>query len=112
MARIWKSARPRLPYPSDTPICPRSSPHTHLPPSLPPPPSPLPPPHIQVPARQFPVTVHFSRRTELHDYMGAAFRKVVRIHRELPAGGILVFMTGARGGGQRRGEEQEGGSRA
>ena len=54
---------------------------------------------MQVPARQFPVTVHFSRRTELHDYMGAAFRKVVRIHRELPAGGILVFMTGARGGG-------------
>lgn len=30
----------------------------------------------QVPARQYPVTIHFSRRTEMHDYVGAAFRKV------------------------------------
>jgi hypothetical protein len=29
----------------------------------------------QVPARQFPVTVHFARRTELRDYVSAAFRK-------------------------------------
>lgn len=34
-----------------------------------------PPPLISVPARQFPVTVHFSRRTELEDYVGAAFSK-------------------------------------
>ena len=65
------------------------------------------PPHLQVPARQYPVTVHFSRRTELLDYVSAAFRKVVRIHRELPAGGILVFVTGEGvvgvcGGGSRR----------
>jgi len=33
-------------------------------------------PAVQVPARQFPVTVHFARRTELHDYVGAAYRKV------------------------------------
>jgi hypothetical protein len=46
--------------------------------------------------RQFPVMVHFSKRTELEDYPGAAFRKVLRIHRELPAGGILVFVTGQR----------------
>eukprot|EP00983_Pelagomonas_calceolata_P094153 1157853-Pelagomonas_calceolata.AAC.7 len=32
--------------------------------------------HLPVPARQFPVTVHFARRTELHDYVGAAYRKV------------------------------------
>jgi hypothetical protein len=51
---------------------------------------------LTVPARQFPVTVHFSRRTELDDYAGAAYRKVVRIHRELPPGGILVFLTGQR----------------
>lgn len=38
---------------------------------------------LQVPARQFPVTVHFSRRTEMHDYVGAAFRKV-RARRLLP----------------------------
>jgi hypothetical protein len=40
--------------------------------------------------------VHFSKRTELEDYVGAAYRKVVRIHRELPPGGILVFVTGQR----------------
>eukprot|EP00198_Chlamydomonas_reinhardtii_P003275 XP_001692611.1 predicted protein [Chlamydomonas reinhardtii] len=34
-----------------------------------------PPPVINVPARQFPVTVHFSRRTEMTDYVSAAFRK-------------------------------------
>lgn len=37
---------------------------------------PVPPPVLTVPARQFPVTVHFSRRTELDDYVGAAYRKV------------------------------------
>ena len=46
--------------------------------------------------RQFPVLVHFSKRTELDDYPGAAYKKVARIHRELPPGGILVFMTGQR----------------
>ncbi|KXZ53733.1 hypothetical protein GPECTOR_6g650 [Gonium pectorale] len=57
---------------------------------------PKPPPVINVPARQYPVTVHFSRRTELRDYVSAAFRKVTRIHAELPPGGILVFLTGQR----------------
>lgn len=37
---------------------------------------PSPPPVIRVPARQYPVTVHFCRRTELYDYAGAAFGKV------------------------------------
>jgi len=37
---------------------------------------PRPPPIVRVPARQYPVTVHFARRTELHDYVGAAFAKV------------------------------------
>ena len=31
---------------------------------------------VQVPTRQYPVTVHFNRRTEVKDYLGAAFRKV------------------------------------
>lgn len=35
-----------------------------------------PPPVLSVPARQFPVTIHFSKHTELHDYLGAAVRKV------------------------------------
>ncbi|RMZ54661.1 hypothetical protein APUTEX25_003039 [Auxenochlorella protothecoides] len=55
---------------------------------------PRPPPLITVPARQYPVTVHFSRRTEMNDYVGAAHRKVAQIHRQLPPGGILVFLTG------------------
>lgn len=53
-----------------------------------------PPPVVNVPARQYPVTVHFSRRTEMHDYVGAAYKKVVQIHRNLPPGGVLVFLTG------------------
>ncbi|NXI45676.1 DHX37 helicase, partial [Galbula dea] len=52
------------------------------------------PPVIQVDARQFPVTIHFNKRTPLEDYSGECFRKVCKIHRMLPSGGILVFLTG------------------
>lgn len=52
------------------------------------------PPVVKVDARQFPVTVHFNKRTPLDDYAGEAFRKVNKIHRMLPPGGILVFLTG------------------
>ncbi|XP_003461675.2 probable ATP-dependent RNA helicase DHX37 [Cavia porcellus] len=52
-----------------------------------------PPPVIRVESRQFPVTVHFNKRTP-EDYSGECFRKVCKIHRMLPAGGILVFLTG------------------
>ncbi|XP_044296662.1 probable ATP-dependent RNA helicase DHX37 [Varanus komodoensis] len=55
---------------------------------------PTPPPVIQVDARQFPVAVHFNKRTPLDDYSGECFRKVCKIHRMLPPGGILVFLTG------------------
>ncbi|XP_067911172.1 probable ATP-dependent RNA helicase DHX37 isoform X2 [Heterodontus francisci] len=55
---------------------------------------PTPPPVVQVDARQFPVTVHFNKRTPLDDYTGETFRKVSKIHRMLPPGGILVFLTG------------------
>ncbi|KAL3689516.1 hypothetical protein R1sor_015825 [Riccia sorocarpa] len=48
---------------------------------------PTPPPVIRVPARQFPVSVHFSKKTELIDYVGAAYKKVCAIHRKLPPGG-------------------------
>ncbi|CAM9885417.1 unnamed protein product, partial [Discosporangium mesarthrocarpum] len=57
---------------------------------------PAPPPVITVRSRQHPVTVHFSRRTELYDYLGETFSKVCKIHRRLPDGGILVFLTGKR----------------
>ncbi|XP_063171368.1 probable ATP-dependent RNA helicase DHX37 [Candoia aspera] len=55
---------------------------------------PVSPPVIQVDARQFPVAVHFNKRTPLDDYSGECFRKVCKIHRMLPTGGILVFLTG------------------
>ncbi|KAG6356681.1 hypothetical protein INS49_014555 [Diaporthe citri] len=52
-----------------------------------------PPPVLEVEGRQYPVTIHFSRRTQ-HDYVEEAFKKISRGHRKLPPGGILVFMTG------------------
>lgn len=55
---------------------------------------PTPPPVISVDARQFPVTVHFNRRTVLGDYIGEAYKKVCKIHQKLPQGGVLVFLTG------------------
>ncbi|XP_061673457.1 probable ATP-dependent RNA helicase DHX37 [Syngnathoides biaculeatus] len=53
-----------------------------------------PPPIVTVEARQFPVTIHFNKRTPLDDYTGEAFHKTCKIHRMLPSGGILVFLTG------------------
>lgn len=55
---------------------------------------PTPPPVVTVQARQHPVTVHFSRRTELGDYVRTAVSKACKIHRRLPHGGVLVFLTG------------------
>ena len=52
-----------------------------------------PPPVIKVPARQYPVTVHFSRRT-VSDYVNQAIQKASKIHARLPPGGILIFLTG------------------
>lgn len=51
------------------------------------------PPVIKVEARQFPVTIHFNKHTP-DDYVSEAFRKVTKIHKTLPDGGILVFLTG------------------
>ena len=57
---------------------------------------PAPPPVLRVEARQYPVTVHFSRRTELQDYLQETYKKICQIHRRLPDGGILIFLTGKR----------------
>ncbi|KDO26422.1 hypothetical protein SPRG_08225 [Saprolegnia parasitica CBS 223.65] len=57
---------------------------------------PSPPPVIKVDARQYPVSVHFNKHTELNDYVHAAYQKVSKIHRKLPDGAILVFLTGQR----------------
>ena len=51
------------------------------------------PPVVQAEGRQYPVSVHFARRTN-RDYLDEAFAKVSRGHKKLPQGGILVFLTG------------------
>lgn len=57
---------------------------------------PTPPPVLRVDARQYPVTVHFNKRTELDNYVDEAYKKVMKIHKKLPEGGVLVFLTGQR----------------
>jgi ATP-dependent RNA helicase DHX37/DHR1 len=51
------------------------------------------PPVVKAEGRQHPVTVHWTRRTEV-DYMEEVYKKVCKAHRKLPPGGILVFLTG------------------
>lgn len=53
----------------------------------------VPPPIIKVDARQYPVSIHFNRRTN-YDYLEEAFKKASKIHKKLPPGGILIFLTG------------------
>ncbi|KAK3696301.1 putative ATP-dependent RNA helicase DHR1 [Vermiconidia calcicola] len=52
-----------------------------------------PPQIVEAEGRQFPVTVHFARKTR-RDYVSEIVDKVARGHRKLPPGGMLVFMTG------------------
>lgn len=52
-----------------------------------------PPPVLSVETRQFPVTIHFNKRTS-DDYLKDAYNKAIKIHNKLPEGGILVFLTG------------------
>ncbi|KAJ9622286.1 putative ATP-dependent RNA helicase DHR1 [Taxawa tesnikishii (nom. ined.)] len=52
-----------------------------------------PPPIVQAEGRQYPVTVHFARRTQ-RDYVEETVQKVSRGHKKLPPGGMLVFLTG------------------
>ena len=52
-----------------------------------------PPPVVQVEGRQYPVVTHFSRITQ-RDYVEEMVRKVVKGHKKLPPGAILVFLTG------------------
>lgn len=47
-----------------------------------------PPPVIKVDARQFPVSIHFNKRTPLEDYTGEVFHKTCKIHRMLPSGSL------------------------
>lgn len=50
-----------------------------------------PPPVMKIDARQFPVTIHFNKRTPLEDYTGEAFHKTCKIHRMLPPGILTMF---------------------
>lgn len=52
-----------------------------------------PPPLIQSEGRQYPVSIHFARRTQ-RDYLEEAFQKISKGHKMLPPGGMLVFLTG------------------
>ncbi len=54
-----------------------------------------PPNFINVQARQYPVTVNYSKETKV-DYQESAFKKIIKIHNQLPSGGILVFLTGKK----------------
>ena len=53
------------------------------------------PPVVKVPSRQYPVTLHFAKKT-VDNYVDEAFNKVAKIHKRLPPGGILIFLSGRR----------------
>nr|CAB3237894.1 probable ATP-dependent RNA helicase DHX37 [Phallusia mammillata] len=58
------------------------------------------PPLLKIDVRQFPVTVHFNKKTPFSEdknqcpYLNEAYKKICKIHRTLPSGGLLVFVTG------------------
>uniref|UniRef100_A0A915KVV0 Helicase-associated domain-containing protein n=1 Tax=Romanomermis culicivorax TaxID=13658 RepID=A0A915KVV0_ROMCU len=54
-----------------------------------------PPPIVNVESRQYPVVVHFNRRTR-DDFLNESLKKCRQIHRKLPEGGVLVFLPGRR----------------
>eukprot|EP00116_Pleurobrachia_bachei_P002935 sb/3463197/ len=56
---------------------------------------PVPPPVVDVGARQHPVTIHHAKATKT-DYVREAYAKVCKLHRSLPPGDVLVFLTGVQ----------------
>jgi HrpA-like RNA helicase len=50
-------------------------------------------PIINIPGRQFPVTVYFTAKKQA-DYLDAALVSVFQIHNTRPQGDVLVFLTG------------------
>ena len=56
---------------------------------------PTPPPVVDVGARQHTVTVHHNKETR-EDYVREAYKKVCKLHRTLPPGDVLVFLTGVQ----------------
>lgn len=54
------------------------------------------PPVINIDARQFPVSLHFAKETKSKDYLELSYQKVLKIHKNLPHGGVLVFLPGKK----------------
>lgn len=50
-------------------------------------------PIIEIPGRTFPVEIMF-HKTPCEDYVDSAVKQILKIHLSMPAGDILVFMTG------------------
>lgn len=50
---------------------------------------------INVESRQFPVSIYFNKFTP-DDYFADALKKCKKIHKNLPCGDVLVFLTGER----------------
>ena len=50
---------------------------------------------INVESRQFPVSIYFNKVTP-SDYLEEAMKKCKKIHKTLPTGDVLVFLTGER----------------
>jgi len=53
------------------------------------------PSFMKIEARQFPVTLHHLKATS-EDYFEETFKMITKIHRKLPNGGMLVFLTGKK----------------
>lgn len=51
------------------------------------------PPVLSIDVRQYPVSVHFEKRTP-ENYLTAAFHKICEIHEKKGPGTILVFLSG------------------
>ena len=51
---------------------------------------------VEVATRKLPVTIHLLAKTEMLDYLGKSYKKVLAIHKKLPPRGILIFVTGQR----------------
>lgn len=50
---------------------------------------------VQIDSRTFPITIHYEKQTT-EDYVSLAVEKTLEIHKKLPPGSILVFLTGKR----------------
>ena len=50
---------------------------------------------VEISTRQYPVNIYHSKKTE-NDYINEAFKYCCKIHKRLPEGNVIVFLTGKR----------------